>query len=315
MLSYLCNIFIQGEAIVTYTANEKLLDMYYEIFQEHISPQDLQIFHYTSPNALFNILNSKTFWFSNINFLNDETERKYIYILIQEYMNNNKNNFSELFYNEISEICSEMTSDAESICKASTMFNLNNKYVASFSLDDDNLNLWNYYTKNPNALGYNVEIDINKILNGSHTKYYRFFGGKVIYEKQEQLNLIEKIILDYYSDYINWTNDEHKVHRSFLLSEFTNIIQAYGIFFKYPYFAAEKEYRFVLETEQKCNYREFNGLFIPYIDYKFLKDCIKSITISPTQKQSITKNSIEKILKEFEYENVQVKISKIPLRY
>ena len=60
---------------------------------------------------------------------------------------------------------------------------------------------------------------------------------------------------------------------------------------------------------------EKNGLFVPYLEYKFSKDSVSSINIGPTFDEKIFYTSTNRMLLNFGYENKEVNRSKIPLRY
>ena len=106
-----------------------------------------------------------------------------------------------------------------------------------------------------------------------------------------------------------------------VLFELIDILSIVSIFFKNPQFKDEKEYRIVLvnafgNPEAKPTYVvEKNGLFVPYIEYCFSKDSVKSINIGPTFEENIFYTSTNRMLLNFGYQDKEVYRSKIPLRY
>ena len=70
-------------------------------------------------------------------------------------------------------------------------------------------------------------------------------------------------------------------------------------------------YSFDRETERTFK----NGMFVPYIEYRFPKRALKSINIGPTMNESIFYTSTNRMLFNFGYEKIDVNWSKIPLRY
>lgn len=68
---------------MTYTASEKLWGKYYKKFENSIKTENKTIYHYTSSDSMCKILSNKCIWFSNANYLNDESERTYIYRLLK----------------------------------------------------------------------------------------------------------------------------------------------------------------------------------------------------------------------------------------
>ena len=106
-----------------------------------------------------------------------------------------------------------------------------------------------------------------------------------------------------------------------------------GAFFKDLCFAHEREYRLVLhltpywDIEEKCvkfmilhksaKTYEKCGLMVPYIDIKFSKDVLKSISTSPTLSFGETESNLINALKLYGYNAERIKItnSNIPIRY
>ena len=82
---------------------------YYEIFLKKIpkikrfldNDCSKQIYHYTKPEKLLNIVSNKTLRLSNVLFLNDKAEVSYTYRLIVDLINANQPLNSVLFDNVI----------------------------------------------------------------------------------------------------------------------------------------------------------------------------------------------------------------------
>ena len=66
---------------------------------------------------------------------------------------------------------------------------------------------------------------------------------------------------------------------------------------------------------KKTGVVEKNGLFVPYLEYKFSKDSVTSINIGPTFDENIFYTSTNRMLLNFGYKGIEVNRSKIPLRY
>ena len=298
---------------MSYTASEKLWGKYYKKFEDNIKTTNETIYHYTSSNAMYKILSDKCIWFSNVNCLNDETERKYIYNLLRRRLEKNK--LPDLFKNEIVNICTMMESNEDHICYASTIYNLKNKFVASFSLNYDSLSLWNYYTKDTSMLGYNIGFNLEKFIKSTNLLDKYYLHGKVIYKTKEQFKILDLMLNDYCEEFCKFLKEDEKTHRAFLISEFIMIIHMFGLFFKHPAYAMEEEYRFIYEPTDNIKYRQKAGLFIPYIELPFDTSCINSIKISPTQKDENIKTTLIDMLHNKGFDNIKVSNSSIPLRY
>lgn len=103
--------------------------------------------------------------------------------------------------------------------------------------------------------------------------------------------------------------------------ELIDVLSIVSIFFKNPQFKNEHEYRIVIVNvfgtlnSKPTNIVEKNGLFVPYLEYNFSKESVKSINIGPTFDENIFYTSTNRMLLNFGYEDKEVFRSKIPLRY
>ena len=77
-------------------------------------------------------------------------------------------------------------------------------YQCSFSIEPDNLSLWNYYKKNDGIKGYNLgfkSIELsNKLLTNvdlSNKNRIEVIHGKVVYSEEKQKKYIREIISDF----------------------------------------------------------------------------------------------------------------------
>ncbi len=280
---------------------------------EKISSYKGEIYHYTSPEGLLGILSNKKIWFSNTRFLNDSSENNYIYTLFPKSKYEYEPHvLEEDFFQLIDNIKNQYLN--KDFCEIfGITFWVEHIFVASFSKDDDNLMLWNYYTKNSERIGYNVCFDNQPIEIGSH--YAKYLSGEIIYDEDIQRDLVKKLLFKFNSEYKN-IEEEKKI--SFTKS-LLDIIEIYNTFFKHPKYNLEKEFRCALSHiknyDKLPSWRTFNGIFIPYLEEEFEKDSIENICIGPTKNQELLQNSLELFLNTHKYKDVHIKKSKIPLRY
>lgn len=269
-------------------------------------------FHYTTGEGLSGILKNKKIWFSHTKFLNDEQERCYTYkILIDEINNMPKSDFNEslkIYYDE--------NSDAKN--NVNTNCFEHEYYLACFSNNKDSLSLWNYYTKNENSVGFNIEFNKNSLISALNLSQMDVHG-QVIYEEKEQRRLIKNILTKYNKEFekINKNNVSAIAN---ICVDISLLISFYSLFFKHPAYKHEEEYRIAIGKNKiynnhNCLFRTYKNLFIPYFEREFSSSSIKSITISPTQKQQITKESLNLMLSEMNYHDIKIINSDIPLRY
>lgn len=100
------------------------------------------IFHYTSIGGLQGILSSKTLRFTNIKYMNDKDE-------------------IVAGLDSMAKACNASEEERDNLRSAFASYGAQT-FVCCFSLEDDSLPLWNYYTKEINNQGYNIEFDDKK---------------------------------------------------------------------------------------------------------------------------------------------------------
>lgn len=127
----------------------------------HKNAKKKQIFHYTSIGGLEGILGYKKLRFTNIKYMNDKDE------IIAGL-------------DSLAKICNVSEEEREQMRSAFINYGMQT-FVCCFSLEEDSLPLWNYYTKEINNQGYNIEFDdkklvesilrSNPVLNGCNLSY------------------------------------------------------------------------------------------------------------------------------------------------
>lgn len=290
------------------------------ILSEKKTQYNGHIHHYTSPEGLKGILTDKEIWFSNTKFLNDSSENNYIYSLFPRYCDTYSESLLDYKFFEIINTIAEHYLNRDFCCIDGNRLWAENIFVASFSKDNDNLILWNYYTKNAGNIGYNITFynqpfDINP-------SCFKYIYGEVIYKKKEQQELLKNIILTYNSTYINnksLIENDKKVRDNFIL-HFINIIELYNIFFKHPKYENEKEYRWALYnicnySALGPNYRLFNGIFIPYIKIPFDKEMLVQVGVGPAGNKELLQKSVDLFVDSVGFSHIHSWTSHIPLRY
>lgn len=290
-----------------------------EIFNKYFSIKEQIVYHYTSPEALKEIIKSKTLWLSDIHYMNDKSEIEYTKTLLIKILAN-KENLNEDFLNVIIN-CLNIGENASKDIYIPRAFKRQH-YVTSFSLSSDELSLWNYYTKNDQKGGYNIGFNIKKMLNKFELlKYGKIIDGKIIYKESEQQRIIN-LLLDKFNERYNESEDS--LSQDMLIEGFMSFINILSLFFKSEVFAAEKEYRIIFtdytsrnhstkSQNYKREYRILNGTFIPYVQQDFSSNDIESITASPLIDFSLS-SGLNSFLRDNDIK-IEVTKSKIPLRY
>ena len=278
------------------------------------------IYHYTKPEKLLNILSGGTLRFSNALYLNDKEEIAYSYRLIVKLIDE----IHELNPDLFGKIKTHFSNKYKHIVDGENDFRNKLEYfTTSFSTESDNLTLWNNYAKGKNYTGYNIGFDKKKLIDEmTENKYLPVFGS-VIYDKQKQIKIIHAIFKKWNMLFNRALKCKktNEVKLFDILFELIDVLSIVSIFFKNPQFKNEHEYRIVIvnafgvENSKPTKVVEKNGLFVPYLEYKFSKESVTSINIGPTFDENIFYTSTNRMLLNFGYEDKEVCRSKIPLRY
>lgn len=278
------------------------------------------IYHYTKPEKLLNILASGTLRFSNALYLNDKEEIAYSYKLIVDLIDETPELNSDLF----NKIQNHFSNKYKHIVDGyNDLVNKLEYFTTSFSTESDNLTLWNNYAKGKNYTGYNIGFDKNKLVEEMGKNNYLPIFGSVIYDKNKQVKIIHAIFKKWNMLFERALKSKktNEVKLFDILFELIDVLSIVSIFFKNPQFKNEHEYRIVIVNvfgtlnSKPTNIVEKNGLFVPYLEYNFSKESVKSINIGPTFDENIFYTSTNRMLLNFGYEDKEVFRSKIPLRY
>lgn len=289
------------------------------------------IYHYTSESGfnsiLFNSNDSEniTLWASRYDCLNDKSEGKNIPKIYKETCEEllNDKKIKETFYNTIIKIKSSdkaLFSFKPQQAKKSAMKKCE-RYIISFSTQEDSLPMWNYYSKGNYYEGFNIGFYSNEIIKMLQDvfadKFVNVWLGPVVYDKGEQKKVISDIILNLYnSDYVN--------NEKFLTDFISQRLFDLNLVFKNEKYKHENEVRIVIDVAKNKNeisvkYRTYKGYTIPYIEIKIPKENVASVTLGPLPLRNMELKKQKQIVKERlnrnGYNNALVNSSEIPVRF
>ena len=278
------------------------------------------IFHYTSPEGLKGVLESGKIWFSNSRFLNDSSENNYIYTLFPKYPDTYQEELlDENFFKLINKISNSYIVNDYCVIDDDCWWS-EDVYIASFSKDKDNLELWNYYTKNQNSIGYNIGFATMPF--DFDTDLFRFIHGEVIYDTRRQKEFVKNILLEFnglYKFYRNALTKNREEKRMFVIN-LISIMELHNIFFKPKAYSGEQEYRCAIYDINNYKVmqpktRIVNGLLLPYFEIEFEKELLNTTRISPTGNPAFLKQGLEFFNAMHGYDGVNIYLSNIPKRY
>ena len=305
------------------------------------------IYHYTGAKGLYNILKSKTLYFTESSYLNDSSEGKYIYSLVEKcldssgYCDGFKKDVTKFILNE----CTENDScnskyDLRIFNRTSPeQYTPKNKYfLCCFSENNDSLPMWNYYTKENNSAGYCIGFYISLLYSYVEELKNKYrcdiVKGKIVYNIQEQ----EKIVTDALEiGNRHWNKQEEDCNQSCIIDRLYKFFESCSFFFKHPSFSNEEEIRIVIKMDVSTFERHFNinepfneivklrlqsGMFVPYLELNFSdvieqkgkQSIINSIKLSPTISNEKVKESVGLLTKKFGFPHCEIGFSEIPFR-
>ena len=303
------------------------------------------VYHYTTPEGVFSILEKKTLRFTDCQYLNDMSE--FIYIrepFIEAY---------KRLCDERGESIDNIESFADSMCMTTPYKNHDCEgflkghvwrrgwppeyryYVFCTSRSYDSANMWNYYVKNGMYRGYNLGIAVDVLENWfsqQGEENVKLVHGSVNYNKKQQSEMLYQKVKD-----LTEIHDKRKANANAdpnlvdnAISDFQDDLSAYinekKLFFKHPAFKSEQEYRFILKIHSDFHTNALaikyrvgtSGIITPFVEWNFgsLKPLLlEQITLSPMIEEELAKESFERFLRNDVFQNISIVPSSIKLRF
>lgn len=255
------------------------------------------VYHYTSGQALKNIIENDQLWFTERNYMNDVLDEKYIRGIIKKIFSDN-NGFKGSVLEDL--LLEDRT-----------------QYVFSTSLEKDLIHLWSYYSETDS---YCLEFDrrgLRDYFLNHLQKDEMLYYGPVIYKRDKQKKIITSVS----------NNVMNKLNQLFDSPPFTNDTtenmkvarQVYHFFYsliKQEGHNCEKEFRYLIQSEIIPEFVVKNGIFIPIkkIGKKNEKLPISKIIIGPSNHEKLTMKSLKMFLDKNAYEKVRISKSKLNIR-
>lgn len=287
-------------------------------------------FHYTSAEALKNIIEKSSIRFTHCAFLNDTEEYLYIDEIIEKIIKEEKDS-------EVTSFIKNMRGDINHNFKGLILKPNDNKwffpstgeyYVLSGTSEKDSLPMWNYYAKNGSYFGYAIKLEIRelyKMISPYLPVMGEFLCGKVIYDQEKQKQIVinhTRQLLDNFDKEYEKERDDELIGK--LQDDFYDFVQRSRLFFKREGFKHEKELRAVVLTNTdigkegfSADYGITNGLIRPYIEYSFPSKClpIQHIKLSPTIEEKIGILGVRTLINRHNYNDVDIDKSTLKLRF
>ena len=301
-----------------------------EIWDTMHNPFPNNLYHYTSATGLIGILSSKSFWLTDLRYMNDMSELQYAQQVIEQCIsdqteNSLLNDIQKEFLGRISRSYSPFESGAS-------------VYSASFCENGNLLSQWRGYRGQGGgyALGFDFFHAI-RLLNKQCVL------RKVVYKSDEQKKLVNHAVSNFVDAVGSVTQNAKldKVSSTFLRAAcqaFSEVAGEIMFCLKHPDFHEEREWRLVHFSRQVSpvnrdveipQFREFQGNIIPYhsVSFESAVDAsnndlsgigfpVRQITIGPTISSELNEQSIRTLIYSLS-KDVEPRIDKseIPLRW
>lgn len=265
--------------------------------------RDQVLYHYTSAKGLKGILDNRSFWCTDVNFVNDALEIKYGRKIIKERLDSYLKSETDQNVQLALRILAEFTGN-----------NIYDTYIACFSESGDILSQWNNYANK--GLGYNLGIQFNNnqslITKVSHYPDISSITSaavlrKVFYDIDEQYYIVDGFISNIIEgtkkaairdDHVSMTWGADVAVYAF------NLLLEIIFSLKSPSYQEEKEWRLVymIDKNWKPGLRKFRvdkNNIVPYLNTYLYEDIngdynfpIDSINLGPMLVKEISQKSL-----------------------
>ena len=296
-------------------------------------------YHYTSPEGLRGIMETRTFFFTDSQFLNDFREKININDELELFWKSCKKIYDKCFYNLLHKIRVDEYEDSgfsyilnhtETKCRY---------FVFSLSMDGDSLSMWKYYAKNNSYDGYCIGLFSYALVDEwiDTVSGVSVIASQVEYHSEDKQAIIKEVVDRLYSIWKSYEVSDLLNEK--IIKEFSSWISVEALFFKDKCFEDEKETRYVaiapVDSLQNLQYtykghsykmydfRSVNGVLTPYIKMPFSdwnrETCwaIDHIGIGPSPNAQQKEAGLRQFIRSLDYklEHCNIAKSKIPVRY
>ncbi len=301
--------------------SESTITSFKQLYRKHYFDKSesfcFNLWHYTSVEGLTGIIRNTPnehsklhFWFSRSDCLNDPSEGTHILSMFTNVCSNllRDKRISDDFFNSIIQI--DIPNDQFiyfPIPPDKDHYHVSmlecvpcDAYICSFSLKEDSLDMWRYYSKGKGGYGlklYSRLFDEYKEYEHSDYKEEALFSlirsYKVIYDNQAKEELLSNLVMDTFSAFMNSPDAIH--HKKSQSQHFIrSTLKELQFIFKHECYSSEQEYRYVFYLPQNkppnlknelpiVKYRVSGAVLVPYIDLEIDNgdSYLSEIIISP----------------------------------
>jgi len=258
-----------------------------------------RLYHYTDPSGLCGILSGKL-WASSYRFMNDAKEFEYAFDLITELYPPQKKTGMMPVPN---------SAFADQIKKYRWRYESDFLFVISFSENPDQLSQWRGYAGLHS--GYSIGFS-KRFLSSIHSSAEL---QQCEYNEDSQRAAVKKI-LDECIPSLSSKYHQHGLDPEYLdeVEKATAELVPLATRIKHPKFEEEREWRIVIQAIEEIKYRPSANAVVPYIELEIdpKKKPIEQIIVGPGPHKQRSKVTLEQMLQQFCFGDVEVVISEVP---
>jgi hypothetical protein len=298
-----------------------------------------QKYHYTSSEGLMGILKTRTFYFTDSQFLNDFRERININEELELFWRDNRKKYDKEFFKLLSSFRVDKYEDTGFSYADSLSSEMCRYFVFSMSMEKDCLSMWKYYSKNNSYDGYCIKLFSAALVDEwiDRTTGVAIISSKIEYYSEEKQKLISETVDRLFEIWKSYELSDELNDK--IKKEYSSWVSVEALFFKNQCFEDERETRYVaIVPTNKLNdlyyeydsvkhkmydFRIVNGVLTPYIKMPFndwnKETCwaISSIRIGPSANSEQRLKGLERFIDSLDYkfESCPLLQSEIPVRY
>jgi hypothetical protein len=281
-----------------------------------------ELFHYTSPEGLLEIVSSNRIWATNLQFMNDPSELRYGVRLFLDLLRRERGAGR---YPAVARLLEEADQKVELFYRRIRF------YAVSFCDDGgDRLSQWRTYAKEGTgySIGFRSADLVNSLAREARRRSLQTRLIRVVYNRRQQEALVQAA-LERIGGYLRKSRagagagrkpDPERLANLFCIHLFPYVLS-----FKAAGFAEEREWRLVRwlpsESEKKeVKFRTSERFVIPYIELNLAdsrlrgKLPITKIVQGPRVEPEAGLSSLDLLAQKYGYGNVDLVASRTPLR-
>jgi hypothetical protein len=254
------------------------------------------LYHYTSLSGMMGIVNSKAIWTSEIKYLNDADELRYLGKIVNSILA-----LRETSSDQANEIWRQFRDWIRERLDHGHML-----FVGSFTENGNLLSQWRGYC--PPGKGVSIGFSPSAITAAAQRQ--SFLIGKCVYDRKAQDDIVEQILEAVLSTALSQgPAPKGKKHPTQSYWDVFNSIELdilrIAALLKNPAFREEVEWRIVSPfyinvVQAPIKYRDGPRMLVPYVEFSIADDsgiaCFENVYVGPTANLNLSLNSIHRFL-------------------